>query len=62
MDAQNLLTQLDHFLAELEWRFDQLCYDIWDLIDECGYIIEEWGYDASPRPPQGFDPLKTLET
>jgi hypothetical protein len=60
MDFPNPITQLDYFLAELEWRFDRLLEDIWELIDECEELKEEWGYDSSPRPPREFDPLQTL--
>jgi hypothetical protein len=60
MNVQNLLTQLDYFLAEIEWRFDRLCDEIWELIEVCEDLRAEWEYNSSPRPPRDFDPLQTL--
>jgi hypothetical protein len=60
MNVQNPTTQLEYFLAELEWRFDRLCDEIWELIEVCEDLKAEWGYDSSPRPPRNFDPLQTL--
>jgi hypothetical protein len=60
MNVQNPLTQLDYFLAELEWRFDRLCDEIWELIEVCEDLRAEWEYNLSPRPPRDVDPLQTL--
>jgi hypothetical protein len=60
MDFPTPLTLLDYFLAELEWRFNRLHEGIWELINDCEDLKEEWGYYPSPRPPHKFDPLQTL--
>jgi hypothetical protein len=60
MDSSNSRSQVDYFLVELEWRFDQLCDGIWELIEVCEDLKAEWEYDPSPRPPREFDPLQTI--
>ena len=60
MDFSELLLQLDYYLAELEWRFDLLFNQIWEIYDELGDIKEILEYDPSPRPPQEFDLLQTI--
>ena len=60
MDFSEPLMILDYYLAELEWRFDLLLNQIWEIYDELGDIKEALEYDASPRPPHKFDPLQTI--
>ena len=60
MDFPEPLSILDYYLAELEWRFDCLLNQIWEIYDELGDIRDILEYDDSPRPPREFDPLQTL--
>jgi hypothetical protein len=60
MDFPNPLSTLDYFLAELDWRFDLLSNQIWEIYDELGDIKEQLEYDGSPAPPHEFDPLRTI--
>ena len=60
MDFSEPLTILDYYRAELEWRFDLLFNQIWEIYDELGDIKEALEYDSSPRPPREFDPLQTI--
>ena len=60
MDFSEPLTVLDYYLAEIEWRFDLLFNQIWEIYDELGDIKEMLEYDPSPRPPREFDPFQTL--
>ena len=60
MDFSEPLTILDYYLAELEWRFDLLFNQIWEIYNELGDIKEMLEYDPSPRPPREFDLLQTL--
>ena len=60
MDFSEPLTILDYYLAELEWRFDLLFNQIWEIYDELGDIKEALEYDPSPRFPCEFDPLQTI--
>ena len=60
MDFSELLLLLDYYLAELNWRFDLLYNQIWEIYDELGDIKEILEYNPSPRPPCKFDPLQTI--
>ena len=60
MDFSEPLTILNYYLAELEWRFDLLFNQIWEIYNELGDIKEALEYDSSPRPPREFDPLQTI--
>ena len=60
MDFSEPLSLLDYYLAELEWRFDLLFNQIWEIYDELGDIKGILEYDPSPRPPWEFDPLQTI--
>ena len=60
MDFPEPLSLVNYYLAELEWRFDLLFNQIWEIYDELGNIKEVLEYDPSPRPPQEFDPLRTI--
>lgn len=60
MDFPEPLSLIDYYLAELEWRFDLLFNQIWEIYDELGDIKEILEYDPSPRPPHEFDPLQTI--
>ena len=59
MDFSEPLTVLDYYLTEMEWRFDLLFNQIWEIYDELGDIKEMLEYDPSPRPPREFDPFQT---
>ena len=60
MDFSEPLTILDYYLVELEWRFDLLFNQIWEIYDELGDIKEALEYDPSPRPLREFNPLQTI--
>ena len=60
MDFPEPLSLLDYYLAKLEWRYNLLFNQIWEIYDELGAIKEVLEYNASPRPPQEFDPLQTI--
>ena len=45
MDFSEPLTILDYYLVELEWRFDLLLNQIWEIYDELGDIKEALEYD-----------------
>ena len=60
MDFPEPLSALDYFLDELDWRFDFLFNQIWEIYDELGDIKERLEYDGSPAPPNKFDPLQTF--
>ena len=60
MDFSEPLSLLDYYLAELDWRFDLLFNQIWEIYDELGDIKEVLEYNTSPRPPCKFDPLQTI--
>jgi hypothetical protein len=60
MDFPDRPTVLDRYLAELDWRFDLLFNQIWEIYDELGDIKETLEYDDSPAPPREFDPLRTF--
>ena len=55
-----MCTVLDRYLAELDWRFDLLFNQIWEIYDELGGIKETLEHDDSPAPPYEFDPLRTI--
>ena len=40
MDFSEPLMILDYYLVELEWRFDLLFNQIWEIYDELGDIKE----------------------
>ena len=40
MDFSETLMILDYYLVELEWRFDLLLNQIWEIYDELGDIKE----------------------
>ena len=54
------MTQVDYFVAELDWRFVILMNGIWEILDDLADILEGLEYDGSPRPPYEFDPLQTI--
>lgn len=61
MDFPESLSLIDYYLAELEWRFDMIFEQLWEIYDELGNIKEVLEYDASsPSPPREFNPLQRL--
>ena len=60
MDFSEPLSLLDYYLAELDWRFDLLFNQIWEIYNKLGDIKEILEHDPSPRPPHEFDPLQTI--
>ena len=61
MEFSEPLSLLDYYLAELEWRFDMIFEQIWEIYDELGDIKEVLEYDdSSPSPPREFNPLQRL--
>ena len=50
MDFSEPLSLLDYYLAELDWRFNLLFNQIWEIYNKLGDIKEILEYNPSPRP------------
>jgi hypothetical protein len=53
-------TVLDHYQDQLNSIIYRVVNDVCEFLEDCANIKQALAYDPSPRPPQEFDPLKTI--